>query len=226
MRYTAIQPAIFIDRPNRFVAHIQIGGQTQLCHVKNTGRCRELLIPGAAVLVQPSDVPTRKTKYDLIAVYKGDRLVNIDSQAPNQVFYEWASQGHFVEDLTTLQPERRFLHSRFDFYVEYGGRKGFVEVKGVTLEQDGVALFPDAPTDRGVKHVGELIACRQQGLEAWLVFVIQMSGVQTFTPHAAMHPAFAQAVAAAHQEGVHILAIDCQVTENSITAGKPVEVVL
>ncbi len=226
MRYPSLQPAIFLHRPNRFVAHIQIDGQTRLCHVKNTGRCKELLIPGAMVLVQPSESAARRTPYDLIAVYKGERLVNIDSQAPNRVFAEWALGGHFVEDLTLLQPERRFQHSRFDYYVEYGGRRGFVEVKGVTLEQDGVALFPDAPTDRGVRHVQELIACRQQGFEAWLVFIIQMNGVHYFTPHAAMHPAFARAVAAACREGVNILALDCRVTQNSITAGKPVEVVL
>jgi len=219
-----IKPGIFLARPNRFIAYIEINGQMEVCHVKNTGRCRELLIPRAMVLVQEVDSPTRKTKYDLIAVYKGQRLINIDSSAPNKVFAEWLQKGGLFQDITLVKPERHFGSSRFDFYVEGDGRKAFVEVKGVTLEDNGVVRFPDAPTERGVKHLKELAACIEAGFEAYAVFIVQMKDVLYLEPNWTTHRAFGEALQKAAGQGVHVLALDCQVTENSITAGDPVEV--
>ncbi len=189
-----------------------------VCHVKNTGRCRELLRPGATVYVQESDNPARKTRYDLIAVEKereesggGTLLINMDAQAPNQVFREWAEAGHFVPGLTLLRPETRWGNSRFDFYFEAGERRGFVEVKGVTLEERGHARFPDAPTERGVKHVEELMACRARGMEAYLCFVLQMAGMVDFAPNDVTHPAFGAALRRAAAAGVSLLARECRV---------------
>ena len=165
MQYHRIVPATFRSRPNRFIAEVELaGGELEQVHVKNTGRCRELLAPGARIYLEGSDNPARKTRYDLVAVEKGDRLINMDAQAPNQVFGEWAGAGQFVPDLTLLRPETTWGKSRFDFYWEAaGGRRGFVEVKGVTLEENGAVYFPDAPTERGVKHVEELAACLAEG---------------------------------------------------------------
>ncbi|MCL1879976.1 MAG: DNA/RNA nuclease SfsA [Actinomycetia bacterium] len=170
MIYTNTVKATFLSRPNRFIAHAKIGGETAVAHVKNTGRCKELLIPGATVILQESDNPERKTKYDLIAVYKGERLINMDSQAPNKVFLEYVKSGQHIDGITLIKLEAKYGGSRFDFYVEAGQRKIFIEVKGVTLEEDGVVLFPDAPTKRGVKHLNELAECVQEGYETQVVF--------------------------------------------------------
>ena len=167
MRYKQVKRGIFLARPNRFIAHVEVDGSMEVVHVKNTGRCRELLVPGAVVYLEKADQPKRKTQFDLIAVEKGSLLINMDAQAPNQVFGEWAQAGEWVSGLTLLKPETKFGHSRFDFYWEAEDfstkRRGFVEVKGVTLEENGVVLFPDAPTERGVKHIEELIACHAAG---------------------------------------------------------------
>ena len=216
MIYKNIKPAIFIDRPNRFIANVCIDGKTEVCHVKNTGRCRELLIPGARVFVQQSDNPNRRTKYDLIAVYKDDILINIDSQAPNKVFGEWLQKGGYFADVTTVKPECKFGDSRLDFYFEYGGRCAFAEVKGVTLERDGVFLFPDAPTERGVKHLKELCRCVDAGFDAYAVFVIQAEAARYFTPNNETHPAFADALKYAAHRGVKILCLCCNVTPESL----------
>ncbi len=226
MKYERIQKAIFLSRPNRFIAMVEIDGCEQVCHVKNTGRCHELLVPGATVFVQAADNPDRKTKFDLIAVYKGDRLVNMDSQAPNKVFYEWIKAGNLFSDVTLIKPETTYKNSRFDFYIEAGGKKIFIEVKGVTLEKDGAVYFPDAPTERGVKHLNELMACRQDGFEAYVVFVVQMKGVTRFSPHDETHKAFGDALRAAAKAGVNILAVDCRVTPDNIEMADFVPVVL
>ena len=216
MTYSNISGAVFVDRPNRFIAHVERDGHLQVCHVKNTGRCRELLVPGARVLVQRIDKPGRKTDLDLIGVWKGQRLINMDAAAPNRVFAEWALAGGFLPGLTLLKAEAVHGDSRFDFYLEAGPRRGFVEVKGVTLEEDGVVRFPDAPTERGVKHLRGLERCVQEGYQAWAVFVIQMEGVRHFSPNWATHPQFGQALIQAQSAGVRLLAMDCHVTETSL----------
>lgn len=216
MTYSNISGAVFVDRPNRFIAHVDLDGHLQVCHVKNTGRCRELLVPGARVLVQRIDKPGRKTDLDLIGVWKGQRLINMDAAAPNRVFAEWALAGGFLPGLTLLKAEAVHGDSRFDFYLEAGPRRGFVEVKGVTLEEDGVVRFPDAPTERGVKHLRGLERCVQEGYQAWAVFVIQMEGVRHFSPNWATHPQFGQALIQAQSAGVRLLAMDCHVTETSL----------
>lgn len=216
MQYGKIHPARFLARPNRFVARVEMEQQEVICHVKNTGRCRELLVPGATVWLEEGTNPNRKTAYDLIAVEKGDRLINMDSQAPNKVFEEWAGAGNFRPGLTTLRRETTYGSSRFDFYWESSGKRGFVEVKGVTLEEDGVVRFPDAPTLRGIKHLEELVAARQAGYEAAVCFVIQMEGVRWFGPNDATHPEFGQALRRAAGAGVDILALDCTVTPGTL----------
>lgn len=216
MTYSNISGAVFVDRPNRFIAHVELDGHLQVCHVKNTGRCRELLVPDARVLVQRIDKPGRKTDLDLIGVWKGQRLINMDAAAPNRVFAEWALAGGFLPGLTLLKAEAVHGDSRFDFYLEAGPRRGFVEVKGVTLEEDGVVRFPDAPTERGVKHLRGLERCVQEGYQAWAVFVIQMEGVRHFSPNWATHPQFGQALIQAQSAGVRLLAMDCHVTETSL----------
>lgn len=224
MQYGKILPARFLSRPNRFVARVEAEGEELVCHVKNTGRCRELLVPGATVWLEESPNPSRKTKFDLIAVEKGDRLINMDAQAPNKVFGEWAAAGGFREGLTLLRPETTYRSSRFDFYWESSKGRGFVEVKGVTLEEDGVVRFPDAPTLRGVKHLDELVKAREAGYEAAVCFVIQMENVRWFAPNDVTHPEFGQALRRAAQAGVEILAMDCAVTPQSLTMGKPVPI--
>ena len=224
MRYGEVLPARFLRRPNRFVAEVELGGHVETVHVKNTGRCRELLVPGAAVYLTPGTGPARKTAYDLIAVEKGDLLINMDAQAPNQVFREWARAGNWVPDLTLLRPETKYGASRFDFYWESPGRRGFVEVKGVTLEEDGVVRFPDAPTLRGVKHLEELAAARAAGYEAAVCFVIQMQDVRWLEPNDATHPEFGAALRRAAAAGVEVLALDCAVTPDSLALRRPVEV--
>lgn len=224
MQYGKILPARFLSRPNRFVARVEAEGEELVCHVKNTGRCRELLVPGATVWLEESPNPSRKTKFDLIAVEKGDRLINMDAQAPNKVFGEWAAAGGFREGLTLLRPETTYGSSRFDFYWESSKSRGFVEVKGVTLEEDGIVRFPDAPTLRGVKHLDELVKAREAGYEAAVCFVIQMENVRWFAPNDETHPEFGQALRRAAQAGVEILAMDCAVTPQSLTIGKSVPI--
>ena len=226
MQYQTVKKAVFLRRPNRFIAQVAIEGAEETVHVKNTGRCRELLVPGAAVYLAEGKNPGRKTRYDLIAVEKGERLINMDAQAPNQVFGEWAAAGGFRPDLTLLRPETTWGNSRFDFYWESSksGRKGFVEVKGVTLEEGGAVYFPDAPTERGVKHVEELMACRAAGYEAALFLVVQMEGVAFWSPNDRTHPAFGEAVRRAAAAGVEIFCRDCRVTPDSLTMGEPVEI--
>lgn len=224
MEYENMHEAVFLDRPNRFIANILIGGEPVVCHVKNTGRCRELLVPGAQLLVQKNESPKRRTAYDLISVWKGGRLINMDAAAPNAVFSEWLQGGGlgFVPEL--LRPETRHGDSRFDFYFERHGRACFAEVKGVTLEDNGVVRFPDAPTQRGVKHLRGLIQCVREGYEAYAAFIIQMKDVKYFEPNRATHPEFAEALKAAAEAGVKILALDCHVGRDSIIAGDPVEI--
>lgn len=224
MQYGKILPARFLSRPNRFVARVEAEGEELVCHVKNTGRCRELLVPGATVWLEESPNPSRKTKFDLIAVEKGERLINMDAQAPNKVFGEWAAAGGFREWLTLLRPETTYGSSRFDFYWESSKSRGFVEVKGVTLEEDGVVRFPDAPTLRGVKHLDELVKAHEAGYEAAVCFVIQMEDVRWFAPNDVTHPEFGQALRRAAQAGVEILAMDCAVTPQSLTIGKSVPI--
>lgn len=227
MQYSSVTPATFLSRPNRFVARVLLDGEPQTVHVKNTGRCRELLVPGTTVYLAAGDNPARKTKYDLVAVEKGPLLVNMDSQATNKVFAEWARIGAFRPGLTLLRPETVWGNSRFDFYWEAAdGRKGFVEVKGVTLEEGGHARFPDAPTLRGVKHLEELARCRSEGYEAAVCFVLQMAGMVDFAPNDVTHPAFGEALRRAAERGVEVLAMECDVTPGSLTLARPVPVKL
>lgn len=221
MRYENMVPGIFLARPNRFIAHVEIGGEMQICHVKNTGRCKELLPVGAKVWCQEFDSPTRKTKFDLITVKKGDRLINMDSQAPNIAAGEWLRNGG-LGDISEIKPETTQGGSRFDFSFVKDGQKCFLEVKGVTLENDGVCAFPDAPTERGVKHLKELTALAKEGYGAYILFVIQMSDVKYLHPNDATDPAFGQALRQAQQAGVTVLAMDCAVTENTMELRLPV----
>ena len=224
MKYGNIRQGKFITRLNRFVAIVEIDGSEQLCHVKNTGRCKELLVPEAVVFVQVADNASRKTRYDLISVYKGNMLVNIDSQAPNQVAAEYLPQ--LISDVRLLKSEVKFNSSRFDFYLETIADRIFVEVKGVTLEEEGVAMFPDAPTQRGLKHLHELGQCVREGYKAILLFIIQMKGVKYFTPNYRTHRAFGEKLKQVREQGVRLLAVDCAVTESELIAGDPVEIVL
>lgn len=225
MEYKNMVPGIFLARPNRFIAHVDIGGQVQICHVKNTGRCRELLPVGAQVWCQEFDSTARKTKYDLITVKKGERLINMDSQAPNKAAGQWLASGGLGE-LSDLKAESAFGNSRFDFSFQKDGKKCFLEVKGVTLENDGVCAFPDAPTERGVKHLKELTALAQKGFGAYVLFVIQMADVKYLQPNDATDPAFGKALREANKAGVQILAMDCAVTEATMDIRLPVLVKL
>lgn len=210
MRYQNICKGRFLRRPNRFIAIVEIEGKENTCHVKNTGRCRELLVEGATVFLEDcGNNPNRKTRYDLIAVYKDDMLVNIDSQAPNKVVGEYLSI--LFPDIIKARPETKYQNSRFDFYVETELEKIFLEVKGVTLEENGVARFPDAPTERGIKHMQELIACRKEGYDAYIIFVIQMEGMKLFEPNIATHPAFGKVLKEAEDAGVKIRCLGCTV---------------
>lgn len=226
MEYQHIKQGYFLTRPNRFIAHVELDGEEVVCHVKNTGRCRELLTPRAVVYLEESDNSNRKTRYDLIGVEKGGRKINMDSQAPNQVFGEWARGGGFRSDLLKLQSETTYGNSRFDFYWESSGKRGFVEVKGVTLEEDGVVLFPDAPTQRGIKHLEELVAAKAAGYDAAVCFVIQMEGVKCFRPNDRTHPEFGAALRKAAQAGVEIIAVDCTVERDSLKIRERVPVEL
>ena len=226
MNYERIRKAFFIERPNRFIAYVQLDGEKETVHVKNTGRCAELLVPGAPVYIQESVNPARKTKWDLIAVEKGKRMINMDSQIPNKVVQEWIEGGNLFPDVRLVRPETTYGNSRFDLYVEAGDSRIFIEVKGVTLEEDGVCRFPDAPSDRAVKHMEELVRAKKEGYETYVFFVIQMKDVRYFTPNTDTHPAFAEALKKAAAAGVKILAYDCEVTSDSITIREPVDVVL
>lgn len=226
MDYHNIRQGTFQERPNRFIAYVEIEGSRETVHVKNTGRCAELLIPGVTVYVQEADQPGRKTRWDLIGVEKGSRLVNIDSQVPNQLVKEWLEEGNLFERIDRIRPEYTYGSSRFDLYVEADGKKIFIEVKGVTLEEDGVVRFPDAPSERAVKHVEELKAAVEEGYEAYVFFVVQMKDVRYFTPNMDTHPAFGEALFDAAAHGVHVLAYDCQVERESIHIVKQVPVVL
>lgn len=216
MRYDRVKEGVFLERPNRFVALVEVEGKVEVCHVKNTGRCKELLVPGAKVFLAESQNPQRKTKFDLVSVFKGDVLFNIDSQAPNKVFGEWLGSSGYFENVTFVKPECFFKKSRFDFYFEYGGRKAFAEIKGVTLESDGRFLFPDAPTERGVRHIEELTLAVEEGFDAFAVFVLKAKGAKVFSPNRENHPEFAEALKVANEKGVHIIALWCEVTENSL----------
>ena len=231
MRYDKICAGRFLARPNRFIAHVEVGGEVQVCHVKNTGRCRELLVPGARVWLEESANPARKTRYDLVAVEKqtarGALLINMDSQAPNRVFGEWAAAGGLGFVPALLKPEMTYGNSRFDYYWEVSKKaaeKGFVEVKGVTLEEEGVARFPDAPTLRGVKHLEELAAARAAGFRAAVCFIVQMEGMRWVEPNDATHPEFGAALRRAAAAGVEVLALECQVEPDLLEVRGPVPV--
>lgn len=226
MIYENISPAVFLRRPNRFIAHILHEGQEKICHVKNTGRCKELLIPGTDILIQRSDNPERKTEFDLISVYKGGRLINMDAAAPNTVFGEFLKKGGLGTVPDVVKPECRHGDSRFDFYFELDGKAAFAEVKGVTLEQDGVARFPDAPTERGIKHLNGLIACKNEGFDAYAVFVVQMKGIDYFEPNWATHREFGDILRKAKHAGVKILVYDCNVSETTLDISAPVAIKL
>ncbi|MCI8852528.1 MAG: DNA/RNA nuclease SfsA [Lachnospiraceae bacterium] len=259
MRYEHIEPAVFLERPNRFIAWVRTERGKEICHVKNTGRCRELLLPGTALFVERNENPKRKTPLDLIAVKKGQRLINMDSQAPNQVVEEWlrahredetllenlgfsraqkqegvlegqggangleGQPGRETEGLRIRQ-EYSYGDSRFDFFLQRGEEKLLMEVKGVTLEENGIVRFPDAPTERGVKHIRELTAGLQAGYKACLFFVIQMKNVEYMEPNDKTHPAFGEALREAHRAGVRVLAYDCRVERNLLVLEDPVPV--
>ena len=221
MRYGKTVRGVFVSRPNRFVARVEIDGTVETVHVKNTGRCREILVPGATVVLEDSGNPDRKTRYDLIAAYKNGMLINIDSQAPNKAFSEFIPRsGIFGEDPQVF-PEHAHGDSRFDFYIESGERRIFVEVKGVTKEIDGVCMFPDAPTDRGLKHVMGLESALSEGFEAYVVLIVQMKGMREFVPDYAIHEEFGRELEKAESEGVGVLVYDCVVTEDSMVVDSP-----
>ena len=226
--YDNMVEAIFIERPNRFIAHCLLDGEEVKVHVKNTGRCEELLIPGTLVYLQSNNDPKRKTKYSLISVQKGERLINMDSQVPNKVVYEALSHKIITlpgidEEITYLKGEQTYKQSRFDFYFETKHKKGFIEVKGVTLEEDGVVLFPDAPTQRGIKHINELIEAKKEGYLAYVFFLVQMEGVKYFTPNIKTHKAFGEALVLAEEEGVQIMVYDSVITKHSIVINRSVD---
>lgn len=224
MKYKSVEKARFLSRPNRFIARVELFGEELTVHVKNTGRCRELLVPGCTVYLERSDNPNRKTLYDLIAVEKGDILINMDSQVVNGAVYEWLPKSGIFSENAKIYRERTNGNSRFDLYVEDGERKAFLEVKGVTLEKEGRALFPDAPTERGVKHLRHMTEIVSEGYEAYVLFVIQMKGCISFSPNDGMHKDFGDALRQAHKAGVGILAVDCKVTPDSIEIDSPVPV--
>lgn len=230
MKYNQVIKARFLSRPNRFIAYCEVNGKRETVHVKNTGRCRELLVENATVYLSVSDNTDRKTKFDLIAVEKitecGTLLINMDSQAPNIAAFEWIAAGGIFGAGAVVRREVTYGSSRFDLYVEQGDRRAFVEVKGVTLENDGTASFPDAPTERGIKHLNELVVAKKQGYEAYALFVIQMKGIHTFTPNDETHKAFGAALRQAAKEGVNILAYDCRVTPDEMLIDAPVNIEL
>lgn len=223
MTYENMVPGIFLSRPNRFIAHVEMDGQVRICHVKNTGRCKELLQPGVRVWCHDAKDQNRKTRYDLIAVQKGQRLINMDSQAPNAAVKQWLLSGGLGR-VENLRPETFYGESRFDFSFSLEGRPCFLEVKGVTLEQEGVCAFPDAPTQRGTRHLQELTRAVQEGYGAYVLFVIQMKDVISLHPHDERDPAFGAALRQAAKAGVKVLALDCHVTPCSMVLADPVPV--
>ena len=228
MKYDNIKEGIFLERPNRFIAHGLVDNHKEVIHVKNTGRCRELLVPGAKIFLEEFDNPNRKTKWDLIGVKKGNILINMDSGAPNKVVGEWLLKNEIpdFQGITLIKPEAKYRSSRFDFYVETKEKKIYIEVKGVTLEVDGVAKFPDAPSGRAVKHVEELIQAKEEGFEAYVFFVIKMKGIRYFTPNDHTHPEFKEALIKAEEKGVKLLAYDCVVEPDELTIDEPVKIQL
>lgn len=224
MRYGEILPAVFLSRPNRFIAHVLVKGEEVVCHVKNTGRCRELLRPEARVWLEKGTNPKRKTAYDLVTVEKGRRLVNMDAQAPNKIFGEWALQ--LEAGIRSVRPEVAFEDSRLDFLLETEQGRHYVEVKGVTLEEGGHVFFPDAPTERGVRHLHTLMRAVEQGHRATVFFVVQMADVLDFSPNDSTDPAFGQALRQAAAAGVQVLAFTCQVTPEEVTMDHQIPVIL
>lgn len=225
MKYKNIVTGTFKSRPNRFIAMVEIDGKIEKCHVKNTGRCRELLLPDAEVYLEKSGNPQRKTAYDLIGVKKGELLINMDSQAPNKAVKEWLEEEVYFKHVTFIKPECKYGNSRIDFYLETEERrKIFIEVKGVTLEENGIARFPDAPTERGIKHIQELQQAVSEGYEAYILFVIQMKEILQFEPNDRTHQAFGDALREAQKHGVSILAYDCVVTRDSMRLDSSVKV--
>lgn len=221
MKYQQITTGTFLARPNRFIAYVDIEGKTEKCHVKNTGRCKELLIPGAIVYLEKRNQPNRKTQYDVIAVQKGKLLINMDSQAPNKVYAEWAKEH--IEKLRFFKSEVFHGDSRFDFYYETDTKQTFVEVKGVTLEQDGVVKFPDAPTERGVKHLRGLMQCVKEGYGAEVVFVVQMEEAIYFCPNEETHAAFAKTLREAVEAGVTVRVFTCKVLPDTLEISREME---
>ena len=231
MNYNKVVKAKFVERPNRFIAFCDIDGKIEKVHVKNTGRCRELLNDEAVVYLEESDNPNRKTKYSLIAVEKGSRLINMDSQVPNKVVYEGLVNKKIVlpgidEEITFIKPEKTYNNSRFDIYLETKSKKVFIEVKGVTLEEDNIVKFPDAKTERGVKHINELVEAKKDGYECYILFLIQMNNVLYFTPNNEMHKDLGDALINARNNGVGVLAYDSLVEFNSIIINKEIKVIL
>ena len=228
MKYDSIIQGRFLERPNRFIAYIEIEGRKQVCHVKNTGRCRELLIPDKSIVyVQDhGECANRKTRYSLIAVKKNEYLINMDSQAPNKVVYEWLIRGDFRKDVTDVRMEYKYGKSRIDAFFKRGDKSCLMEVKGVTLEDNGVVRFPDAPTERGVKHAYELMEAVKEGYEAYIMFVIQMKGVKYFEPNDATHKEFGAALRKAEEAGVNIIAADCRVEPDFLSIADYVTVKL
>ncbi len=226
VKYTNIKKAVFISRPNRFIANIEIDGEHQICHVKNTGRCRELLIPGATIYVKKHNNPNRKTNYSLISVLKGENLINIDSQVPNKAVHKWLIQNNLFEDIEYIKPEYRYNNSRIDFFIKTKTRRILLEVKGVTLEKNGIAMFPDAPTQRGINHINELIKAKNEGYDSYIFFAIQMNASRYFTPNDKTHAEFKDALINAKKAGVKILAYNCHVTKNSISISNKCPIVL
>ena len=222
VRYGNTVRGTFVSRPNRFIAKVLVEGKEETVHVKNTGRCREILVPGTQVVLEDSCNPTRKTRYDLIAAYKGGNLINIDSQSPNKAFGEFITESGIFGGTPAVHPEYSHGDSRFDFYIESEGRRIFVEVKGVTREFDGVCMFPDAPTERGLKHLRGLERCVEEGYEAYLALVVQMKGMHVFVPDYETHPEFGREMERAEEMGVGILVYDCVVTEDSMYVDSPV----
>lgn len=223
MTYTHTRTGVFRARPNRFVAVVEVDGADAVCHVKNTGRCKELLVPGCTVILEPAANPARKTPYDVIAVYKGDRLINMDSQAPNKVAEEYLKERF---PAAVIRREVRYGDSRLDFAMELDGETWYVEVKGCTLEVDNIGYFPDAPTDRGVKHLRHLMQAVKEGYKAAVLFVVQMEGIAAIRPNDTTHPTFGDALRQAAAAGVQVWAVDCAVTPDTLTHRAPVPVQL
>lgn len=227
MKYKNVITGKFKSRPNRFIAMVEIDGKIEKCHVKNTGRCKELLLSDAEVYLEKGDNPNRKTAYDLVGVKKGERMINMDSQAPNKAVKEWLEKEVYFKHITYLKPECKYGNSRIDFYLETAeGRKIFIEVKGVTLEENGIARFPDAPTERGIKHIQELQETVTDGYEAYILFVIQMKEILHFEPNDRTHKAFGDALREAAEHGVGVLAYECVVTRESMCLDEAVRVYL